>query len=371
MKYLEQQSNFVHILLNSWISSMSEFKNYRAELFKAALFTSPLIALIGSTPVYLFLNANPENSAPFIDYDFFQRALLILVVAVWIYIHWMVNIWLLKKMESPNGLFGSKKLWLRYGLSFGVILVQVTIRLIVFLFYKDVNLFFYIYPVISMVAANFFILLLINLIITRSEKATLQLEKANLEINQLKTQQEQLKQQIHPHFLFNSLGTLQILIDKDQKMATDYTATLANYLRSSLSLAQNDVVSIKEEVTFLTNYIELQKMRFGEAIQYEINIPDDLLTTTKLPVFSLQLLAENAIKHNTFSAAKPLKIVIQYVENGFVTVENNLSPKFHATAKSGIGLQNLKKRFAHFTETVPTIAQTDCSFQVKLKLLGI
>jgi len=226
------------------------------------------------------------------------------------------------------------------------------------------------YPLVGMFAINTFILLIINLIVTRNEKEELKLQKAQLEISQLTTQQEQLKQQIHPHFLFNALGTLQVLMKKKGGQATDYAGQLAKFLRSSLSIAEQDVMSVQDDLAYFEDYLQLQKMRFGEGIQYQFDIPQEVIEKGRLPVFSLQILAENAIKHNAFSIQSPLFIDIKY-EEGLLIITNNLSPKFNQENASGIGLKNLTARFGHFTSHLPEIQMTQHQFKVTIKVLGL
>ncbi|MEM1321573.1 MAG: histidine kinase [Bacteroidota bacterium] len=321
----------------------------------------------------LFLQTLPPEKAELIDMTPLKTFLSILLVTGNFILQWGVNIGLLKAFEKTTQDIGINKDWLRYLLSHSIIFLMLFFPILLADDYRLLMGNFKLYPLFSNFASNSFILIMISLVVSRNEFARLKLEKAELEISQLITQQEQLKQQIHPHFLFNALGTLQILIKSDAPKALLYAQRLAIFLRASLTLAQSDIVSVREEIAFFENYLQLQQMRFDQAINYQINIPDVILDNAKLPVFSLQLLAENAIKHNAFSSKSPMEILLIYEPNSFLWVSNDKFPKYkNGKGKEyGIGLKNLTNRFRHFTEDLPQIVETDNHFKVKLKILGI
>ena len=147
-----------------------------------------------------------------------------------------------------------------------------------------------------------------------------------------------------------------------------YAQRLATFLRVSLTLAQSDIVSIKEEIAFFENYLQLQQMRFEKAINYTINIPDVVLDNGRLPVFSLQLLAENAIKHNVTSVDQPLHISI-IANAGKLTVENNLQERNYPADSTNIGLQNLRDRYQLLSEKAPVFEKTSTHYRAILPLL--
>lgn len=187
------------------------------------------------------------------------------------------------------------------------------------------------------------------------------LEKENIEAQFLT-----LKNQINPHFLFNSLNTLANYV-QDNPKANKYIENLSEYLRNSLMLKESDVISIKEELNMVNSYFFLQKARFMENIELDISIPENIKNESYVPPFSLQMLVENAIKHNIISKQKPLKIVI-YTDDNYLTVKNNLQIK-ETQISTKIGLKNIKDRYKLLTEHETIINQTDTEFIVSVPLL--
>lgn len=180
-----------------------------------------------------------------------------------------------------------------------------------------------------------------------------------------------LKNQLDPHFLFNSLNVLNALIDEDPEKAQDFTIALSQVYRYVLDQKHKDLVSLKEEIKFADTYLELLKMRFENSI--EVKIEDEIsVIDAKIIPLSLQLLLENAIKHNTISEKLPLQIHI-YIENSYLVIKNNYQPKIGSTAqkRNGIGLDNIKSRYKLFTDEKCIVQKNDDSFIVKLPLLQL
>ncbi|HRO43799.1 MAG TPA: two-component regulator propeller domain-containing protein [Flavipsychrobacter sp.] len=159
---------------------------------------------------------------------------------------------------------------------------------------------------------------------------------------------EHLKSQVNPHFLFNSLNTLVSLIEEDKNAAADYTVHLSDLYRNMLSFKDQDLIGLVEEYQIIKNYMYIQKSRFGEALHLQADIPEHLLQTKKIVPLALQLLVENAIKHNIVSLSKPLTISIIADENQIV-VSNRLQPKISKEKGAGLGLMNIKKRYRLLT----------------------
>ncbi len=176
-----------------------------------------------------------------------------------------------------------------------------------------------------------------------------------------------LKNQLDPHFLFNSLNVLASLIDENPEQAQHFTTALSKIYRYVLEQKNKVLVSVKEELTFANTYMKLLKMRFENSIYFEI--PEKLSNEeAKVVPLSLQLLLENTIKHNIVSEAKPLKIRI-YEANGYLVVENNLQKKEVLSSRKGVGLQNIVNRYHEVTERQVLIEQTKDIFRVKLPVL--
>lgn len=188
-------------------------------------------------------------------------------------------------------------------------------------------------------------LLVVKFIIDNNkEKQRIKLENEVLKTEQIKATHETFKQQVDPHFLFNSLNTLQSLV-KQQEIdnSLQFIRELSQVYRYMLIRRDRDYVSIGEEVDFLKSYLYLLKIRFGNAFNTIIQI-DDKHIGTKMPVHTLQLLAENAVKHNMVTKRDPLLLEIVSEGNELV-VKNNLLPKQQTAESAGIGLQNINKRY--------------------------
>jgi len=187
-----------------------------------------------------------------------------------------------------------------------------------------------------------------------------------LKTEQIATQYDSLKNQVNPHFLFNSLNALTSLVYDDQDKAVEFIRRLSQVYRYVLDTKDKEVVEINEELEFLYSYLYLQKIRFDENLTYEINIPDEVKKRFIVPI-SLQMLLENAIKHNIISQSKPLHISI-YESEDFLVVKNNFQEKMHKDS-TGIGLSNIKARYGYMTKREVVIHKTDEYFEVKLPLI--
>ncbi len=178
---------------------------------------------------------------------------------------------------------------------------------------------------------------------------------------------ESLKNQIDPHFLFNSLNVLTSLIDEDPEKAQKFTTSLSKIYRYVLEQKDKELVSLEEELSFAVTYMNLLKMRFENSLEYQV--PQELkLSEAKVVPLSLQLLLENTVKHNVLSEARPLKIKI-YQENGYLVVENNFQKKEVLGNRNGVGLQNIVNRYALVTQRKVLIEKNAEKFAVKLPIL--
>jgi len=176
-----------------------------------------------------------------------------------------------------------------------------------------------------------------------------------------------LKNQLDPHFLFNSLNVLTSLIEEDPHQAQKFTTSLSKVYRYVLEQKNKDLVTVDEELNFARTYVRLLKMRFEESIVFEI--PDKATDPeAKIVPLSLQLLLENAVKHNVVIATKPLHLQI-VEENGMLVVSNNLQEKQVVKKSSGVGLQNIRQRYDILTDRQVTITKTADSFSVSLPML--
>lgn len=283
---------------------------------------------------------------------------------------WSINIKLyIHSKFSYESILSSNKL--RYLISFVFVLLFLFIFQSIGIQFRGDEKFgnFDLYPYLIIIGNNVFILVLMNLVVNQEESSKLKLDKAQLEINNLFTKHEQLKQQVHPHFLFNCMSNLKWLIKKDKNKASDYTDLLAAFLRKSLNMAETDQILLKEEIEFLEEYLELQKVRFQESLRVNISVPSALKTKAKIPVFALQILAENAIKHNGHSAENTLVIEIVTDDNSIVISNNKIEKIDTLSPSHGIGLKNLNERCKLLTQQEIVIDETETNFKVSLPIL--
>lgn len=196
------------------------------------------------------------------------------------------------------------------------------------------------------------------------------LEKERLERQNLHSQLEGLKSQVNPHFLFNSLNTLATIIPEDPDKSVRFVQKLAVVYRYILEMKDKKIIPLHEELDFLNSYMFLLKERFEETLDVEITIPDAHQDDQIIPL-SLQILIENAIKHNIISAHKPLRIEV-FVENGNrLVVRNNLQRKNQLQHSTGFGLQNIKNRYSFFSERLVEVIVSANAFIVSVPLLKV
>ncbi|MEO0570620.1 MAG: 2TM domain-containing protein [Bacteroidota bacterium] len=177
-----------------------------------------------------------------------------------------------------------------------------------------------------------------------------------------------LKNQLDPHFLFNSLNVLTSLIEEDPHQAQKFTTSLSKVYRYVLEQKNKDLVSVDEELDFARTYVRLLKMRFEDSIVFDI--PDKAShPELKIVPLSLQLLLENAVKHNVVTASRPLHIKV-FEDSGVLTVSNNLQAKEVVKKSSGVGLQNIKQRYSILTDRAMNIVKTNTDFSVHLPMLS-
>nr|WP_214460560.1 histidine kinase [Flavihumibacter fluvii] len=179
-----------------------------------------------------------------------------------------------------------------------------------------------------------------------------------------------LKNQIDPHFIFNSLNTLSHLIESAPVKARQFNDSMAEVYRYILQNKSRDLVQLREEMIFLDNYFGLLKIRFGTMIRFDPDIPDNALDEYLLPPISLQLLMENAIKHNEFSRQNVLVIELNLTGDALV-FSNNITKKNQDRDSSGIGLNNLRDRYLMVTGMEISVTEENGVFSVRLPLLKL
>lgn len=192
---------------------------------------------------------------------------------------------------------------------------------------------------------------------------SVKLEKDNLE-----ARYETLKAQLNPHFLFNSLNTLITYVEENPK-ATNYIQNLSEFMRYVLKNREKELVQLNEELEVCRKYLFLQQSRFGENLKAEI-IVDKKYEILYIPPLTIQMLIENAVKHNVISREKPLTVKIGIDNDNYIYVENNLQVKT-SEASNGMGLKNISDRYAYLSQQEIYQQKTTYSFKVSLPLLKV
>lgn len=199
----------------------------------------------------------------------------------------------------------------------------------------------------------------------------LEWRQASIDVEKLKTEQiasqyNSLKNQVNPHFLFNSLNALSSLVYDDQEKAVEFIRKLSKVYRYVLDIQDDEVVDLEREMEFVKNFIFLQKIRFGENLRVKLveELPDLFV-----PPLAIQILVENAIKHNVISEKDPLTIEVG-IQDNYCVVRNNLKEK-RVKDSTGIGLANIRSRYQYLTDAEVNISKTENCFEVQIPLLNI
>jgi sensor histidine kinase YesM len=340
-------------------------KNYLdiKNLFKTAIYTSPLIGILAITPIFIHRA---------VSISMFPKAVMVITLATLTV--WALNIILFYLFE--NAVSFKYSVVIRYILSYviSMTLLILATRILRLGLYSQVYIpdmtsrhFPYGSAILGF-SINSVILIIQNLILLKEKQAAIEIENARLKLKDTEALIQQLKQQIHPHFLFNSLNTLKSLINKSPGVAEDYLIKLSNFLRISMSAGNDNLVTIADELKFCLDYLEMQKIRYGDALKYTVDISDEK-STLFIPAFSIQLLSENAIKHNALTNDSPLQIKIRS-EAGRLIVSNNIQKKMMPDSSSGLGLINLAERYRILSGDEIIIKDSGDQFSVSIKILN-
>ncbi len=176
-----------------------------------------------------------------------------------------------------------------------------------------------------------------------------------------------LKSQINPHFLFNSFNTLIAIIEENQSVAVNYVSKLSDFFRHVLTYRDKQIINLEEELELMNDYFFLQQKRYGNNFNIKVNV-SDRAKKTFIPPLTLQLLTENALKHNVVSKKKTLTIEI-FDQGEQLYIKNNLNPKTTDPASTGFGLENIKKRYLLLSNKQVEIHKSDTYFSVMVPLL--
>lgn len=374
-------------------------------LLLLALITTPLFGLLGGVPV---LNFNIS------EFRFFLRFIgLIAVITV---VCWIINILLLAAAAKLARL---KNIFIRFSISFIACIAFSVIIITAFhrayppqpwftaadgkpsfngMFFENsktggisgladsvlklmpappqgldkiTNRSFFPFPqLMHALTINMIILILCELVLLHFRQQKMESENAKLRQTNLEAKNNQLKNQLHPHFLFNSLNTLRLLLKKDAEKAETYLLKLSEILRVSTTSAEYSITDVKDELNLCLSYLQMQEVRFGDMLLYDVTNKKLLDAKGKLPVFAMQLLAENAIKHNAFTSEYPLHIFIDYdEERQLITVRNKVRPKRLAEVTTQTGLKNLDERYRLLCNRHITVRNSGDEFAVSIKII--
>ena len=197
----------------------------------------------------------------------------------------------------------------------------------------------------------------------KSNKRSQELEKESL-LSQFET----LKNQVNPHFLFNSFNTLITLIEEEKEAAVEYVQKLSDFFRTILQLRDKSIISIQEELELIQTYSFLQMKRYGDNLVLNNKVSLEYMKKFVAPL-TLQMLVENAIKHNVIATGRPLVIEISTTENGYIMVKNNIQKRTEEEPSAGLGLQNIKNRYKFLSDKEIEIIVSANYFSVAIPML--
>jgi hypothetical protein len=190
-----------------------------------------------------------------------------------------------------------------------------------------------------------------------------------LQQEKIQFQFQVLRNQVNPHFLFNSFNTLISIIEDDPDMAVDYVEQLSGFFRNIVNYRDKDVISLGEEISVLQTYFYLQQKRYGDNLKLDINITEEAKKLIFIPPLTLQLLVENAIKHNAVSKETLLLISLFMENEKHLVIKNNINPKITKESGAGMGLQNIISRYNLLSSEPVKVLNDGNSFTVSLPTL--
>ena len=314
-----------------------------------ALYSSLAVSVLTTTPVFMMTHVS------FVYYPWALVFTILMAIGMW-----AINIALFY--------FSKDRHLVRYLLSYAVCLILVGGAMHGMAFPRtggfgsQRNGFWF--HIILFVAVDTVLLIVQDLVVIRERKAAIELENAQLRMRNVEAANLLLKQQVQPHFLFNSLSTLKSLIKYSPADAEEYVVKLSGFLRSSMAAHASTLVTMEEELKLCRDYLEMQRIRFGAALQFTIEVKGKGF----LPVLALQGLIENAIKHNVLTKERPLSIRV-IGEGKRVVVVNNLQPRENTEAE-GTGLANLRERYRMLGGGEVVVKKSETDFSVEIPVLN-
>ncbi len=268
-----------------------------------------------------------------------------------------------------------KRFWVQLiaNLSFAIVMLSIFGTIIILFVARDpmINIFdLIIVNSVGIICISIYVFITLNVFLLNNWRGSLvEIEKFKKKDAEAKF--DGLKNQLSPHFLFNNLNTLYGLIPDDAPQASEYLLKLSEIYRYVLKLKDQEIVSLAEEVKFIKDYVFLLSTRYGAGFKVEFNLDEKLLYEKFLPPFTLQLLIENAEKHNVFDEDNEMNIRVYSEDNESVVVENSLLSKPEIKTSTKVGLENLKSRYRFLTEKKVSVEKRLKYFVVKVPLLDV
>ena len=292
------------------------------------------------------------------------------VLLLWIVIRWLY----LSLLKRRSGLKNVKIRWLIIPL-FLIPYFLISVWFITYIQpYFDWPYGQYQDPEISVQIATGAVIFFIDIGLYEAVHLFVELKNTKIREEKLKkenvtTQLANLRNQISPHFLFNSLNTLVYLIDEDKEKSKAFVHELSHIYKTVLDNSQKDLISVREEVEHIQAFTRLLKRRFGENLIFSFEISNNDLDKKIMPL-SLQMGIENAVKHNVVSKRQPLIIEV-ITQDGFLVVKNNLQKRALDQKNSGLGIKNITNRYQLLTDKQVLVDTSGDSFTLRLPLLDM
>lgn len=335
-------------------------QRYKFNDLKFMIIGSPILGMLIPS---VFFNAPFENT-----YLFWKRAFLATIYTV---VFWSTGLYFFNRGNKKYPHFKDNKKRILWILSFYVFFIFISCNVLYF-FTQYLGLENSMPSLIQMNAVSFVCFLTIAVIYESIRYWELWeyalIEKKQLEKENLVSQLEGLRRQVNPHFLFNSLNTLIQIIPEDASKADRFVRQLSKVYRYILEIKDSSITSLNNELEFLNAYIFLLKERFGDNLQ--VNLSDNIFNTNyQIVPLALQIVLENAIKHNIISTEKPLNIQIFIEKEQYLIVRNNLQRKNQEQEGTGTGLKNIENRYNLISGKSIDVIMTPQYFTVILPLL--
>ncbi|MFC3756964.1 sensor histidine kinase [Chryseobacterium tructae] len=321
-------------------------------------------AIIWISSIFLgILSSVPQLASH--EFNWKEAAVNSVITAAFSVIMWYINIYMLNRTSKRRQHISYSRLLVV--LAFGMV-IMFGLAWVQQLILSHINFG----PVMLMVEVrgiliNLVCYMFLTLLQNNYAGQQIELELEKVKSDNLGAQYELLKQQINPHFLFNSLNTLKSMAETHDEETVDFIVKLSDFYRFTLESRKLDLIKVQEEMKIVNAYLFLQKARFGEGITFTLELEKEVFQTL-VPPFTLQLLVENCIKHNIVSQSKPLHIKIYNADNHII-IENPIQRKVSIEDSLGVGLDNIKMRYKHLLEQDIIINSDEKTFQIKLPLI--